>query len=248
MPKRSPTTFQQIPLEKMEHGLARPVATLNLEPSEITSRLGLRFETSKDDLDELEAAVVSTVSGRQFALVRHRHQPQPGTDVLVNEGSSDLEADLRGVLAALHFGASELRWVHPEIDTQSLTTEVFEQKKVKNPTLNDPKPSKEITTTFGVGDVVRVHLNVKQGGKKGVKVFSGIVIDRKGADADVSITVRSTSDSKGGEKVFSIPSPQITRIEVKTMGAKKANWLNYLRLGKGKASGTAKAKTAKNAA
>jgi hypothetical protein len=108
-------SLRQIPLKQMERGLARPVATLRLEPAEITSRLGLKFETSQDDLDELEAAVFSGSSGQQFALVRHRHQPNPGTDILVNEKLVDLSAALRNALKALQFESRELRWTHPAI-------------------------------------------------------------------------------------------------------------------------------------
>ena len=68
--------IEQVPLGKMEHGLARAVARLGLEPAEITIRLGLRFEKGQDDLDDLEAAVFRARSGKQFALIRHRNQPR----------------------------------------------------------------------------------------------------------------------------------------------------------------------------
>ena len=82
MPKYLSRTIEQIPLEQMDRGLACPVATLRLEPAEITNRSGLTFETAHDDLDELQAAVFRVATGQEFALVRHRHQPQPGTDIL----------------------------------------------------------------------------------------------------------------------------------------------------------------------
>jgi hypothetical protein len=120
MPEFSFSSIQQIPLAKMERGLACPVATLKLEPAEITRRLGVQFEITRDDLDELDAAVISSGSGRQFALVRHRHQPEPGTDILTNERSSNLGADLRDALRVLKFDPNELRWTHPGIDAKEL--------------------------------------------------------------------------------------------------------------------------------
>jgi len=117
---RSPF-IEQIPLEQMERGLARPVATLRLEPGEIANRVGLKFEIAHDDLDELEAAVFRAASGRQFALVRHRHQPKAGTDILIKENSRNLSAALRDALKVLQFEPRELRWIHPKIDVTKLS-------------------------------------------------------------------------------------------------------------------------------
>jgi hypothetical protein len=121
MPKQSVPSFQQIPLQQMERGLARPVATLRLEPAEIAKRVGLTFETAKDDLDELEAAVFKANSGRQIALVRHRHQPNRGTDILINERSRDLNSAVRDALQALNFEAHDLQWTSPKVSLRSLT-------------------------------------------------------------------------------------------------------------------------------
>ena len=113
MPTSTPP-IEQVPLGKMEHGLARAVARLGLEPAEITNRVGLRFENGRDDLDDLEAAVFRARSGKQFALIRHRHQPHPGTDILVNERLPDLAAALREALQALRFKPKDLTWIHPK--------------------------------------------------------------------------------------------------------------------------------------
>lgn len=104
----------------MEHGLAKTVATLALEPTDLTDRLGLKFETAKDDLDDLDAALLRHTSGRQFALVRHRRQPRLGTDILINERSQDLVADLREILDFLQLSVHELQWVHPKIARKAL--------------------------------------------------------------------------------------------------------------------------------
>ncbi len=112
--------FYQIPLAEAEFGLAHPIATMSLEPREITSRFGIAFEPEQDDLDLLEVALVRTNAGRQFALVRHRHQPEPGTDILTNERTADPTSDLRDLMQAFQLEPHELRWVHPSIDRKVL--------------------------------------------------------------------------------------------------------------------------------
>jgi hypothetical protein len=116
MSKYTVPAICQIPLEKMERGLARPVATLRLEPAEITSRLGLKFESAHDDLDELRAAAFRAPNGRQFALVRHQNQPNTGTDILINEKSRDLSTALLDALQVLRSEPRELQWTHPKIN------------------------------------------------------------------------------------------------------------------------------------
>src|SRR5258708_11382493 len=103
MPNSSIPSLHQIPLNPMERGLALPVATLRFEPAEITNRLGFKFETARDALDELEAVAFTGPSGNQFALVRHRHQPDPGTAILVNVRLVDLSAHLPAPLKPLPF-------------------------------------------------------------------------------------------------------------------------------------------------
>jgi hypothetical protein len=111
---KATASIEQVPLGKMEHGLARAVARLKLEPAEITNLVGLHFEKGKDDLDDLEAAVFRAQSGKQFALIRHQHQPHPGTDILINERLLDLAAALREALQALRFKPRDLSWTHPK--------------------------------------------------------------------------------------------------------------------------------------
>lgn len=121
MLKPSSPSFRQIPLKQMERGLALPIATLKLEPDQISERLGLRFDTARDELDELQAAVFSSKGGRQFALVRHLNQPNPGTDILINERSRNLSGALRDALRTLSLDEQELKWITPKAKTQSMS-------------------------------------------------------------------------------------------------------------------------------
>ena len=116
MPVLASDQRTQIPLHRMMRGLAKPIATIRLEPQDISSRSGIQFEPAADDLDELEAAVLRSKSGRQFALVRHRHQPNPGTDILTNENSRRLTKDLQEVLQFLRLKRGDLRWIHSAIE------------------------------------------------------------------------------------------------------------------------------------
>jgi hypothetical protein len=114
MSRATSSLFEQLPLDEMEMGLVVPIATTLVEPAEISQRLGITFESGRDDLDALEAALLRTPSGRQFALVRHQHQPASGTDILTNEKSGDFAQDLKESLAMLRMTRKDLGWVHPD--------------------------------------------------------------------------------------------------------------------------------------
>jgi hypothetical protein len=107
--------FEQLQLNDWEHGLAKPIAVLVLEPNDIFVRTGLAFETARDDLDYFQGALFRTAKGTQFALARHQHAPMPGTELVVNERTHDLRAALEEALSALGVDVAELAWVHPEI-------------------------------------------------------------------------------------------------------------------------------------
>jgi large subunit ribosomal protein L19 len=82
---------------------------------------------------------------------------------------------------------------------------------------------------FKVGDGVKVHTLVREGEKRRVQMFSGVVIARKGSGIQESFTVRRISYGEGVEKVFPIHSPNVSKIEIekesKTMRAR----MYYLR-------------------
>jgi SWIB/MDM2 domain len=105
--------IEQVPLKQMVRGLAKPIATIRWEPKELAERFGISFEEAEDDLDQLQVALVQTGSGQQFALVRHRHQPGPGTDILTNEGSADLRKDLAEAVRHLRLCRGDMKWIHP---------------------------------------------------------------------------------------------------------------------------------------
>lgn len=82
---------------------------------------------------------------------------------------------------------------------------------------------------FSVGDTVRVHLKVLEGGRERVQVFEGTVIGRKGTGARETFTVRKVTFGIGVERVFPLHSPKIMQIERVTQGRIRRAKLYYLR-------------------
>ena len=82
---------------------------------------------------------------------------------------------------------------------------------------------------FNVGDTVRVHTRVKEGGKERVQIFEGIVIAKNGSGINESFTVRKISYNVGVERVFPLHSPLITKIDIKRKGDVRRAKLYYIR-------------------
>ncbi len=82
---------------------------------------------------------------------------------------------------------------------------------------------------FKVGDGVRVHLKIREGGKERIQVFAGIVIARRGSGIHETFTVRRISFGEGVEKVFPLNAPTIDKIEVDRVSVRRRARLYYLR-------------------
>ncbi len=88
---------------------------------------------------------------------------------------------------------------------------------------------------FKVGDTVKVHTRVVEGGKERVQIFAGIVIGRKGGNGiNAAFTVRKISYGEGVERIFPLHTPRISKIEVTNKGKVRRAKLNYLRQRVGK--------------
>lgn len=88
---------------------------------------------------------------------------------------------------------------------------------------------KKDVTPFNVGDTVKVHCRVVEGGKERVQIFAGLVIAKAGTSVNASFTVRKISYGEGVERVFPIHSPRIAKIEVTNKGKVRRAKLHYLR-------------------
>lgn len=84
-------------------------------------------------------------------------------------------------------------------------------------------------TPFNVGDTVKVHTRVIEGGKERVQIFQGIVIAKRGSGVNAAFTVRKISYGEGVERSFPVHTPKIAKIEVVTKGRVRRAKLNYLR-------------------
>lgn len=68
---------------------------------------------------------------------------------------------------------------------------------------------------FVVGNTVKVHNRIKEGGKERIQIFEGLVIARKGGKgANATFMVRKISNGVGVERIYPLHSPNIAKIEV----------------------------------
>lgn len=96
--------------------------------------------------------------------------------------------------------------------------------------------SKEIPQ-FRAGDKVRLGVEIKEGEKKRVQTYEGVVIARQGEGASASFTVRKIgANSVGVERIFPLYSESIKTFEVTRRGKVRRAKLHYLRGLKGKAA------------
>lgn len=89
---------------------------------------------------------------------------------------------------------------------------------------------------FRVGDTVKIHLEISEGDKKRIQLYEGVVIGKKGAGLNETVTVRKTTAGVGIEKILPVHLPSIKSIETVRKGRVRRAKLYYLRDRKGKAS------------
>ncbi len=100
----------------------------------------------------------------------------------------------------------------------------------------DKKYQKREQAPFRVGDTVKVHVRITEGGATRVQVFEGVVISFKGSGSTRMVTVRKISFGVGVERIFPLYSPSIEKIAVVRSGHVRRAKLYYLRDRMGKAS------------
>jgi len=93
---------------------------------------------------------------------------------------------------------------------------------------------KQDVVDFNVGDTVKVHTRVVEGGKERIQIFAGIVLAKRGSGVNASFTVRKISYGEGVERVFPVHTPRIAKIEVTHRGKVRRAKLHYLRSRVGK--------------
>jgi len=102
--------------------------------------------------------------------------------------------------------------------------------------LVEEKHATKDTDSFKVGDTVKVHVIIKEGGKERVQVFQGDVIAKRGSGLGATFAVRKISFGIGVERIFPLHSKMIKKIDVLRHGKVRRAKLYYLRKLKGKAA------------
>ena len=95
---------------------------------------------------------------------------------------------------------------------------------------------KEERPNINVGDVVKVHVKIREGERERIQIFEGTIIARKGSGVSETFTVRRVSYGVGVEKVFLVNSPNVAKVELVRSGKVRRSKLYYLRDRVGKAA------------
>jgi large subunit ribosomal protein L19 len=82
---------------------------------------------------------------------------------------------------------------------------------------------------FDVGDTVKVHLRIIEGGKERTQTLSGTVIARKGRGIGETFTIHRVAYGEGMVRVFPLHSPRVSQIERVRRGKVRRAKLYFLR-------------------
>jgi large subunit ribosomal protein L19 len=83
---------------------------------------------------------------------------------------------------------------------------------------------------FESGDVVKIHLKIREGGKERIQVFEGLVIAVKGRQSSSpTITVRKVSHGVGVEMILPLLSKNIQKIDLIKKAKVRRTKLYYIR-------------------
>ena len=128
--------------------------------------------------------------------------------------------------------------------TQSENSQTESNAKVRSlPTISslmavvENEQKKSSIPSFRVGDTVKVHAKIREGGKERVQLFEGLVIRRHGGShSNATFTVRKISYNIGVERTFFLHSPMIEKLEIVSIGSVRRARLYYLRDLRGKSA------------
>lgn len=82
---------------------------------------------------------------------------------------------------------------------------------------------------FQAGDTITVYYEIKEGEKTRTQFFRGTVIQRRGAGASETFTIRKMSGTVGVERIFPVNLPAIQKIEVNKHGRVRRARIFYFR-------------------
>lgn len=100
----------------------------------------------------------------------------------------------------------------------------------------DKEQRKKKVPHFDIGDIVDVHVKIKEGDRERIQIFNGVVIGRKGSGIHETFTVRRIVHGEGVERVFPVHAPVVANVVVKKKGSVRRAKLYYLRDRTGKSA------------
>ena len=87
-----------------------------------------------------------------------------------------------------------------------------------------------------IGDTLKLGIEIKEGEKTRIQAYEGVVISKKGAGINATVTVRRVMQGIGIERCFLIHSPKVQSIEIKRSSKVRRAKLYSLRHFSGKAT------------
>lgn len=98
-------------------------------------------------------------------------------------------------------------------------------------------PVNENIPALEPGDIVSVHLKIKEGNRERIQEFKGTVLFVRGSGNNASFTVRRVaSNGVGVERTFLTRSPRIEKVEIERRNKVRRARLYYLRERTGKSA------------
>ena len=100
--------------------------------------------------------------------------------------------------------------------------------------VNSEFVTKKDFPVFGAGDTITVYYEIKEGEKTRTQFFKGVVIQRRGAGATETFTIRKMSGAIGVERIFPVNMPALQKVEVNQRGKVRRARIYYFRDLRGK--------------
>lgn len=107
------------------------------------------------------------------------------------------------------------------------------QELVKKVTKNQFKTN---IPDFKTGDVLSIHVKIKEGDKERIQIFEGFVLKSSGTGNSRTITIRKESYGIGVERTFPLNSPIVAKIDVVKRSKVRQSRIFFMRNRKGKSA------------
>ena len=95
--------------------------------------------------------------------------------------------------------------------------------------VEDQFVEKKAYPAFSSVDTITIYYEIKEGNKKRVQFFKGVVLQRRGSASTETFTIRKMSGSIGVERIFPVNSPAIQKIELNKKGKVRRARIFYFR-------------------